>query len=637
MRGIFSFSLFANGKEKSMKKDEKQLTKKVLSDKNAENKKKRSRLSIELFKSAIGLGTKVITCFQLVHFLINVVVTKSTNTEPDNEDLFPTLSKKESNSTMLSQDDYENGSSCEDATEVDDRVYYMKNVVFPTDLLLPRGPLHIFTEDVPVGSMGDLKLGSFREKHKVAIKSYRLDEWNKESKLQVFDELTLLKYLSNYPSILTCYGYVINNHNVQIVYDLPPYGSLDQILREPKIGNFPLCLQINWMSDLADALQFLHCKGIIHGDIRTENIVLCERMEIKLCNFLSARSVLMEQQSNTSSSVSAAGGGGGQRNSVTASVLSGSVSGGIGRGGFANLHRCSFFNENSQKYLRVYQKDKNKFFDTAVEMLARKSITELVEENDTYSLQEKDKILADIMTANYSVQDYSYTSRLYNILLSILAPPSPLQAVTAKEIHNQLTALIEDAYEEDPRGILDSPECGSMTLSQIMKSNPQFETIAKLEHFIRTQTVHFYHFPDLPPGFGANHNNNNNSGANGNSNDRQAALKGLLSKVQQNGGGNGGSGSPRMMNGRGGAGNKNLFPRIETIVDHRQKLNDWLLNDCEAPTKAVAEDAACAMVQQGIYSPEALKQKLAINPTLFSSLKISDSNFIWNIRHHFER
>jgi hypothetical protein len=68
IRGIFSFSLFASGKEKSTKKEEKQLTKKVLSDKNAENKKKRSRLSIELFKSAIGLGNKVSTRLQFVVF-----------------------------------------------------------------------------------------------------------------------------------------------------------------------------------------------------------------------------------------------------------------------------------------------------------------------------------------------------------------------------------------------------------------------------------------------------------------------------------------------------------------------------------------------------------------------------------------
>ena len=570
--------------------------------------------------------------------------------EPDVHKLFPSLAHKDSNITILSQEEYDTGSSCGSAGEFDERVYYAKNFTFPTDLLLPRGPLQIFAEEVVMGDMGSVKLGWFREKHKVSIKSFTVDEWSNETRLQVFDELNMIKHLGSSPWILSCYGYVNNGSLVQLVYELPPYGSLDQILRESKIAAFPLCLIICWLNDLAEAMQFLHSKGIVHGDIRTENVLVFERLELKLCNFHLAKPVSLGEGGQSQVLRSVIGGsemgmgGAGGLGGLGSRSRSGHLGmGTVGSKSSLNLSKlnkslaenssaalASFLNEESQRGVRSFQRDKIRFFDAAVEILARKSVAELVQENDNYSLAEKDRILADLMIS-FSVTDYSFTSRLYNMLLTILAPPPPHYAVTAKEISNQLTSLLEDAYEEDPRSIMDSMSSGSgpaPSMAALMAANPQYEPIARLENFILTQTRHHYHFPDLPQGYGANF------AASSSSNARQNSLKSLLSKVQQ--GSQSASQSSRAGN-LGARGNRDLFPRIEMIVDHRQRLIDWLMVECEAPSHAEAEDLACNLVQLGVHTPQALRQRLAANPSFLAGLKIADPNFSWNIRHRFDR
>ncbi len=133
-------------------------------------------------------------------------------------------------------------------------------------------------------------IGTFHRRHTVSLKQLPVDVLqNSKLKQAIQQEILLLKYLGNYPTILSCYGYVVNGPSIQIVYELAPYGSLDKVLRENKVQSFPLSLMVAWMSDLADAMQFLHSKGIIHGDIKAENVLVFERLETKLCNFQSAK------------------------------------------------------------------------------------------------------------------------------------------------------------------------------------------------------------------------------------------------------------------------------------------------------------------------------------------------------------
>ncbi len=138
------------------------------------------------------------------------------------------------------------------------------------------------------GGFGDVYLGTFRRKYKVAIKTIRNNEdpYAENKKKSIENELLLMKFLGSYPTILSCYGYTMENDSLQIILELAPFGSLDQMLRDKNIfKSFPTHLSIAWLCDLADAIKFLHSKGIKHRDIKAENMLVFDKFHVKLCDF----------------------------------------------------------------------------------------------------------------------------------------------------------------------------------------------------------------------------------------------------------------------------------------------------------------------------------------------------------------
>jgi TPR repeat protein/serine/threonine protein kinase len=137
------------------------------------------------------------------------------------------------------------------------------------------------------GGFGDVYLGNFKRKSKCAIKTVQnIDNPHSDEKRKTIEnELLLMKYLGAYHVLLPCYGYVLDKNNFHIVLEYAPYGSLDRLLRETTLEEFPLSLVIAWLTDVADALNFLHQREIMHRDMKAENMLLFERLSIKLCDF----------------------------------------------------------------------------------------------------------------------------------------------------------------------------------------------------------------------------------------------------------------------------------------------------------------------------------------------------------------
>jgi serine/threonine protein kinase len=67
-----------------------------------------------------------------------------------------------------------------------------------------------------------------------------------------------------------------------IVMDLMPGGNLDGYLRDHRV-EFPVAL--SWSLDLCDALEKVHAEGIIHRDIKPQNILLTDDGRVKLTDF----------------------------------------------------------------------------------------------------------------------------------------------------------------------------------------------------------------------------------------------------------------------------------------------------------------------------------------------------------------
>jgi TPR repeat protein/serine/threonine protein kinase len=137
------------------------------------------------------------------------------------------------------------------------------------------------------GGFGDVFLGNYKRSNKCAIKTVsNIEDPSSESKRRnVENEILLMKYLGSYRTILPCYGFAIENNNLHIVLQYAPYGSLDKLLKEKQLEDFPLALVLGWLTDLSDALNFLHQRDIMHRDMKAENMLLFERLSIKLCDF----------------------------------------------------------------------------------------------------------------------------------------------------------------------------------------------------------------------------------------------------------------------------------------------------------------------------------------------------------------
>jgi serine/threonine protein kinase len=448
----------------------------------------------------------------------------------------------------------------------------LEDLDFPSDMILPKGSLHIYSYKMNMGPIGIIKTGSFRCKHKVAVKSC-VDMNNRTTSMKkqaTEKELYLLKYLGSHPTILPCYGYVMNGISLSIVYELAPYGSLDNILTETKISSFPLSLIVAWLSDLADAMQFLHSKGVIHGDIRAENILVFDRLETKLCNFTKAKSVVSSDEDP-----------------------------GFSPEPFKELY---FIGEKDQKQMTSYTIDITGFFNTALQILTRKSLSELQYDIANVS---KDKRVAETMIS-FPVSEYNESSSLYFLLLSIHDSEKKGHVVTSKEISDQLAQLLEDACDGDPR------EC----------ENPYNNPFKGIELICMSKVDNLSHLISL--------SSKSNEGTEGEEEDvsQQIALQMILNKIRNGkGNGNGSNNSSPLSSPK---------PQTEVILDYRKTMTEWFTSECLL-NPVVSHEIASLCVQNHIFNPITLKQKVSNNPSILKLLKVGDKTVIASIQTGLSR
>ena len=102
-------------------------------------------------------------------------------------------------------------------------------------------------------------------------------------------EVSLLKEVSH-PAIVKFIG--ISKRAAQellLVMEFVPGGELYDLLTDASI-DVSWAMKLSWASDIASALAYLHDKSIIHRDLKSENILVCEDIsKVKLADFGFAR------------------------------------------------------------------------------------------------------------------------------------------------------------------------------------------------------------------------------------------------------------------------------------------------------------------------------------------------------------
>lgn len=86
-----------------------------------------------------------------------------------------------------------------------------------------------------------------------------------------------------HPNIVRVLDYGVQGATPYLVMDFAPNGSLRQ--HHPKGLSVPLATIVHYVDQVAAALQFAHDEGLVHRDVKPENILVGRRNEILLSDF----------------------------------------------------------------------------------------------------------------------------------------------------------------------------------------------------------------------------------------------------------------------------------------------------------------------------------------------------------------
>ncbi|ELP87638.1 protein serine/threonine kinase, putative [Entamoeba invadens IP1] len=195
-------------------------------------------------------------------------------------------------------------------TKVDDNIVLVANlftnkkgvikdmIITATSKLTTRLDPDELKEDVKLGegSFGVVFKGEFRG-NDVAIKKMKTCENNDSQKIEFENEVDMLdKFRSEY--IVHFYGAVFIPNKVCMVTEFAQYGSLQDLMKHKTSAEIDIKLRKKFLLDGALGISYLHENGILHRDIKPDNILvfsldLIEKVNSKLTDFGSARNVNM--------------------------------------------------------------------------------------------------------------------------------------------------------------------------------------------------------------------------------------------------------------------------------------------------------------------------------------------------------
>jgi aurora kinase len=122
-----------------------------------------------------------------------------------------------------------------------------------------------------------------RSKYIVAIKVLQKSQLQKAAvEHQLRREIEIQSHLRN-RNILRMYGYFYDTKRIYLILEYSPGGELYKRLMSK--GRFSEQTSAQYISDLAQALDYCHQKHVIHRDIKPENLLVGAHGEIKIADF----------------------------------------------------------------------------------------------------------------------------------------------------------------------------------------------------------------------------------------------------------------------------------------------------------------------------------------------------------------
>jgi len=137
------------------------------------------------------------------------------------------------------------------------------------------------------GNFGQVSKGTYYGTE-VAIKQL-LDVDDKDMHKYIEREMATLRDM-RHPNVVQFMGLCRNVTDVYIVTEYIGGGDLRKILKDESIP-MPWLLRSRIATDVAYAMTFLHSKGLIHRDLKSNNLLVGENWKVKVCDFGFSRRV----------------------------------------------------------------------------------------------------------------------------------------------------------------------------------------------------------------------------------------------------------------------------------------------------------------------------------------------------------
>ncbi|XP_077991318.1 uncharacterized protein LOC144445585 [Glandiceps talaboti] len=157
--------------------------------------------------------------------------------------------------------------------------------IISNNLIVQRGK-------IGSGCYADIYVGFYKKlNHKVAIKKFTYDAIRDEEDVkQLLGEFKAMKKVRHGDNVVTLHG-------IMVEYTTPIKASLvmeymcnkslrhfQKSLKEKEI-NFPWILRTDIVSKVISGMAFLHAQRILHRDLKLENVLVGNKMEIKIADF----------------------------------------------------------------------------------------------------------------------------------------------------------------------------------------------------------------------------------------------------------------------------------------------------------------------------------------------------------------
>lgn len=139
---------------------------------------------------------------------------------------------------------------------------------------------YIFTKELGKGGYGRVFLAQEKVSNRfVAIK--QLLNNNKSEQKDIIHEIETIAKFEN-PNIVTYYHHFWEEETLFLVMEYCSGGSIRDKLRS---GQYTVSEALDWIQTITSCLRSIHKKGIIHHDIKPDNIVFTQNGTIKIADF----------------------------------------------------------------------------------------------------------------------------------------------------------------------------------------------------------------------------------------------------------------------------------------------------------------------------------------------------------------